>query len=139
MEANQWKQKKQHDIKSRDRSFKEGDTVFIRNFQAGDKWVPGVISKKTGPVSFVVQLSDGRERRCHQDQLRFRTVDVTVEELIETETPSPHSEDIELPSPSDTNVPSSSDQVSPTPSEPPPRKTYPTRVRTTVQRYEPRW
>ena len=139
VEANQWKQKKQHDIKSRDRSFKEGDTVFIRNFQTGNKWVPGVISKKTRPVSFVVQLSDERERRCHQDQLRFRTFDVTVEELIETETPSPHTEDIELPSPSDTNVPYSSDQVSPTPSEPPPRKTYPTRVRTTVQRYEPRW
>ena len=46
---------------------------------------PGVISQKTGPVSFVVQLSNGRERRCHQDQLKKQTVDVTVEEPIETE------------------------------------------------------
>ena len=30
VEANQWKQKKQHDAKARDRSFKEGDTVFVK-------------------------------------------------------------------------------------------------------------
>ena len=137
--ANQWKQKKQHDAKASDRSFKEGDTVFVKNFQASDKWLSGVISKKTGPVLFVVQLSDGRERRCHQDQLRHRTVDVTVEEPIETETPAPHTETAQVPSPSDTHVSSSPDQVTAAQSAPPARKTYPTRNRRTVQRYEPRW
>ena len=79
IEANQWKQKKQHDVRANDRCFQEEDTVFVKNFQSGDKWLPGVISKRTGPVSFVVQLSDGRERRCHQDQLQKRTVEVTVD------------------------------------------------------------
>ena len=66
VEGNQWKLKT-HDAKSSDRSFKKGDTVFIKNFQTGDKWLTGVISKKKEPVSLVVQWSDGRERRCHQD------------------------------------------------------------------------
>jgi len=41
VKANQWKQKKQHDANSNDSCFKEGDTVFIRNFHTGDKWLPG--------------------------------------------------------------------------------------------------
>ena len=53
VEANQWKQKKQHDVRANDRCF-QGDTVFVKNFQSGDKWLPGVISKRIGPVSFVV-------------------------------------------------------------------------------------
>ena len=61
---------------------------MVKNFQAGSKWLPGVISKRTEPVSFVVQMCDGCERRCHQDQLQRRT-DVTVDELFETDiTPS---------------------------------------------------
>ena len=76
IEETQWKQKKQHDIRSTYRTFNVGDYVFVKNFQSGDKWLPGVISQKTGPVSFVVQLSNGRERHCHQDQLQKQTVDV---------------------------------------------------------------
>ena len=79
IEETQWKQKRQRDIRSTDRIFNVGDYVFVKNFQSGDKWLPGVISQKTGPVSFVVQLSNGRERCCHQDQLQKQTVDVTVE------------------------------------------------------------
>ena len=68
VEANQWKQKQQHDARCIDRCLKEGDTVFVKNFQSGNAWLPGV-KKKTEPVSFIVKLSDGRERRYHQDQL----------------------------------------------------------------------
>ena len=45
----------------------------------GGRWLPGTIKLKTGPVSFLVELSDGRQRRCHQDQVRIRTVPVTPE------------------------------------------------------------
>ena len=83
-----------HDGQSSDRCFNEGDTVLVKNFQSGNKWLPGVISRKTGPVSFVVQMYDGRERRCHQDQLQRRTVDVTVEESIETDTTPPRADTI---------------------------------------------
>ena len=89
VEANQWKQKQQHDARCIDRCLKEGDTVFVKNFQSSNAWLPGVIKKKTAPVSFIVKLSDGRERRCHQHQLQKRTVEVIVEDPIELETPTP--------------------------------------------------
>ena len=111
----------------------------MKNFQSGDKWLPGVISKRTGPVSFVVRLSDGHERCCHQDQLQKRTVEVTIESPVETETPVPRVSATDPNSSSGTTV--SSSHVVPEQSEsapaPPTRKTYPTRRRTAVQRYEP--
>ena len=36
VEASQWKQKKQHDVKSNDCCFEEGDTVFVKSFQTGN-------------------------------------------------------------------------------------------------------
>ena len=76
VEKNQLNQKKHHDSRSVDRSLEAGDPVFVRNHQGRIKWLPGVIQQKTGPVSFEVKLTDGRIRRCHQDQVRKRTVDV---------------------------------------------------------------
>ena len=66
VERSQIKQKEQHDSKSRERKLNVGDNVFVKNYHHGDKWLPGMIQKKTGPVSFVVKLTDGRVRRCHQ-------------------------------------------------------------------------
>ena len=76
VEGRQLAQKEQHDSKSRSRLFEKGDHVMVRNQSAGPKWLPGVIVERSGPVSFHVQLEDGRRRRCHQDQLLSRTVDV---------------------------------------------------------------
>ena len=50
--------------------------MFVRNYQQGEQWVPGVIQDRTGPVSFRVKLQDGRVRRCHLDQVRSRSVNV---------------------------------------------------------------
>ncbi len=44
----------------------------------GDRWLPGVIQRKTGPVSYRVKLADGSERHYHQDQVRTRTVAVEL-------------------------------------------------------------
>ena len=52
--------------------FEKGDTVFLKNFGPGSKWLPGIILDTSGPVSFNIQLEDGRQRRCHQDHLRMR-------------------------------------------------------------------
>ena len=49
--------------------------MFVKNFGQGDKWLPGKILSRSGPVSFVVELVDGRRKRCHQDHLRVRGVD----------------------------------------------------------------
>ena len=44
------KQKVQHDRKAQGRSFGVGDKVFVRNYHQGEKWLPGVVEKRTGPV-----------------------------------------------------------------------------------------
>ena len=75
VEERQQKQKAQHDRKARSRTFRVGDAIFLKNFGAGQRWLPGQIVEMTGPVSFQVLLEDGRRKRCHQDQLRSRVVD----------------------------------------------------------------
>ena len=139
IESRQQRQKQQHDASSRDRCFMEGDTVFVKNFQAGDKWLPGTISKRSGPVSFEVQMSNGCIRRCHQDQLKRRIVEVTMEDSIEMEIPTPPvaSSNSQLPTETEPSIPVSQPAVSVP--DPPSRKTYPSRRRTTVQRYQPTW
>ena len=72
VEKKQLLQKEQHDSRSRERKLEVGDSVFVRNYHQGNRWLPGVIEQRTGPVSFRVKLTDGRTRRCHQDQVRKR-------------------------------------------------------------------
>ncbi|XP_064387325.1 uncharacterized protein K02A2.6-like [Halichondria panicea] len=75
VERQQAKQVKQHDNRARERSFEPGDLVYVRNYQSGNRWLPGVIQEKTGPVSFRAKMQNGQVRRCHVDQVRNRTVD----------------------------------------------------------------
>nr|XP_034837060.1 uncharacterized protein K02A2.6-like [Maniola hyperantus] len=52
------------------REFRVGEAVLARDYtQKGRKWSEGVISEKTGPVSYKVNISNGNEWRRHQDQL----------------------------------------------------------------------
>ena len=50
------KQKSKHDAHAHERLLNEGDTVLVRNYLHGEKWEPGTITKKTGPVSYSVKL-----------------------------------------------------------------------------------
>ena len=70
---NQYRQKDLHDFLARDRVLIEGDSVLVKNFSSGDPWLPGVIYSKTGPASFIVDLTDGRRVRRHLDQVRKNT------------------------------------------------------------------
>jgi len=54
----QARQKEGHDVHSKNREFKEGDTVFAKCFNKADTWLSGVIDKKIGPVSFRVVLDN---------------------------------------------------------------------------------
>ncbi len=55
----QGKQKAWHDRHARAQSFHEGETVLVRNFARGQRWLPGAImEKKSGPRSCVVRLLD---------------------------------------------------------------------------------
>ena len=68
----QWQQKATHDSTARAREFGEGEKVYVKNFGTGQKWLEGKIAECTGPVSFLVEMEDGKLVRRHQDQLRHR-------------------------------------------------------------------
>ena len=125
----------------------------MKNYHHGDKWLPGVIQKKTGPVSFVVTLTDGRLRRC-QDQLRRRSVEVHMDSFVESEVSvSPTEVSLPLESPTEPPVPTPETSVEgPSAMDPSlvttdtaipsnlAEKTYPKHTRRTpVIQFEPTW
>ena len=75
VEKKQEEQKAKHDANAKPRKFSVGDSVFMRNFGAGGRWLPGTIVQTSGLVTFQVQLEDGRDKKCHIDHLRPRVVD----------------------------------------------------------------
>ena len=38
--------------------------MYVRNYQPGRRWLPGVKQDKTGPVLYRTKWQDGRLRRC---------------------------------------------------------------------------
>lgn len=75
VQRNQSKQKQQHDLHARDRDKELTETVavYVRGYQAsGEKWIPGILLEKTGPVSWKVRTQNGQIVRRHNDQIRPR-------------------------------------------------------------------
>ena len=66
------RQRRNHDTHCRPRSFNQGDSVYVKNYGPGPKWLPGNIVETEGSVMYQIQLSDGRMVRRHADQLRSR-------------------------------------------------------------------
>ena len=56
VEERQRQQKKKHDSKAKDRTFREGETVLVKNFGYGCRWLPGTIIELSSPGSFKVLL-----------------------------------------------------------------------------------
>ncbi|KAL3179605.1 hypothetical protein MRX96_037985 [Rhipicephalus microplus] len=77
------------DSLSKPRTFQPEDPVFARNYAQGPLWIPAVISRATGPISYEVTAPDGRVLRRHVDQLRRRTVGPTQTVSAELERPQP--------------------------------------------------
>ena len=50
--------------------FSDGKKVFVKSQGRGETWLPGHIIESSEPVSFKVQLQDGRIISRHQDHLR---------------------------------------------------------------------
>ena len=75
VETKQFQQKEQHDRRSRQRTLSVGNKVFVCHFGPGHPWMSGYLLKKSGPLSFMVKLSDGHVVRRHCNNLReiFRT------------------------------------------------------------------
>ena len=66
-------QKKQHGYHAIERSLDMEDPVFCDNFSRGDRWLPGCIIQKPGPLSYVTKLPDCRIICRHHDHVRIRS------------------------------------------------------------------
>ena len=63
------------------RKFSIGDTLFARNYNGTQKWIPVTVVRVTGPVSYRVQTTSGNIIKRHVDQLRFRCTDSEDSEM----------------------------------------------------------
>ena len=50
------------------------EEVFFLNFGQGERWLPGHVRAQTGPLSFEIQLQDGRTCNRHMDHIRKHVV-----------------------------------------------------------------
>ncbi len=51
-----------------------GQTVMARNYSGKDKWLPGIVRARTGPLSYEIEVGPNRIWRRHIDQLRDSSV-----------------------------------------------------------------
>ncbi len=135
VERKQWSQKAKHNYHARSREFKESDCVFVRNYHAGAKWLPGIIVEKAGPVSYKVELTNGQEQRCHQGSSTNKICGTTGHYWTNGVS---RTNSWEWPRTNLNGAGHHAMDVTPsgTPSIPIEPKIYP---RTTVTRYEPTW
>ena len=61
----------------------------MKNFHREEQWLPGVVCRVNGPVSYVVKLTDGQESKHHVNHLRSR---LDGEEIELSPTPVAHTE-----------------------------------------------
>ena len=78
----QCKQKLNYDRTSSEREFGIHDSVYVRNYGKGERWIPGQIVESTGPVSYKVRANDGLLMRRHADQ-----ISITCVQEYESDTP----------------------------------------------------
>ena len=55
-------------------NFYVGDRNWIRNYQKGDKWIPGTVIGCTGLVKYQVKSRTGKQHK-YVDQLRYKPDD----------------------------------------------------------------
>ena len=78
-------QKMNHDYHAKERALHVGTTVYIKNFGRGPKWLAGRITGINGPLSYNIQLLDGRVMKRHQDHVKLRQCDEENELSTEPE------------------------------------------------------
>ena len=89
VQEKQQKQKETHDNHAKCRSLKEGEEVFAKNYSGtGDRWLSGKTVQVTGPVSAVIELSDGFRVKKHFDQIRKRVQKLSLHMTIHSGTDS---------------------------------------------------
>ena len=87
-------QKTQHDICTKQRQFTIGQAVMVKNLRPrGEQWIPGVIVHQSGPVTYHVDVVEGKVWKRHQDHLKFRDLPDPEADLV-----SPQAEsDLDVP------------------------------------------
>ena len=68
----QSRQKQDHDQHAKQRTFAVGDLVFARNFRAGPNWVPATVVARQGPLSYLLEISEGEIWRHHVEHVKLR-------------------------------------------------------------------
>ena len=72
-------QNTEHDKRSKDRTLKKDDQVYVCNFGNGPRWLPGTVMAVQGSRTFEIQLNDGRTVKRHLDHVHIRTNNVEDE------------------------------------------------------------
>ena len=86
-------QKAHHDYHAKERCIGVGQPVMVRNWRQGAPWVPGVIEKQLGPLTFLVRTREGLLWKRHMDHVRALTTQsqsVSMEEQDEFSSTPPH-------------------------------------------------
>ena len=79
--AKQEKQMVQHDQHAKTRHFEEGQNVMVRDFHPSKpKWIAGKVVRKTGPLSYVINVGLGLDWKRHVDHI----MEANAEPLPET-------------------------------------------------------
>lgn len=67
----QVRQKDHHDLQAKCRDFEVGTKVMVKDRRPGSAtWIPGKITCKNGPLTYVVSVPGDRSWKCHVDQLK---------------------------------------------------------------------
>ena len=73
VQKKQAEQAASHNNSKQLRSFKVGDLVYTKDFSSTPLiWTPGTVAKVTGPLTYHIELGDGRIIRRHVDAVRAR-------------------------------------------------------------------
>ena len=68
--SKQASQKLHHDTHVKARAFTPGTRVLARLYVGSDKWIPGIVIQQLGPVTYTVEISNGRIVKRHVSQLQ---------------------------------------------------------------------
>lgn len=70
VQERQQKQSEQRSSRAHVREFNIGDSVVAKNYGSGPAWLPGKIAHKLGPLTYIVDASDGRIWKRHVDHVK---------------------------------------------------------------------
>ena len=70
MHLKQTQQKLNHDKSTPVRQFEIDDAVYVQDLPSTSTWLPGTVVKIRGPLTYDIELVDGRIVTGHVDNIR---------------------------------------------------------------------